>query len=310
MKYRAIIISPHLDDAVFTCGNQMTKLIKEGPVLVINLFTHYLGEVKDRAIVMEDNRFDEERNASIFLGYTRYNFGELEAYFRRKPYQELHNIFHPPVKEDLGEYLTSLRKKVFDYLDALEYDELYIPLGIGWHVDHILTFTLFEPWIGKKNMTFYEDIPYALVPHAVRYRLNEIGTYTRESNDQTLLPQNKLFGSLTSAYAYFNMALMRNLKPPIMRYIGTLAVWYYFYRLMISHQREARIRKPQYVLTPLIVPIEDFSHKVEMMSLYSGQFREFFIDTTDCRNLYTTYAKNVTGTPTPIERFWKINPLA
>ena len=39
--YRAVIISPHLDDAVFSCGGLILKLKSEGPILVINIFTKY-----------------------------------------------------------------------------------------------------------------------------------------------------------------------------------------------------------------------------------------------------------------------------
>ncbi|MDD2766928.1 MAG: hypothetical protein PHH40_04205 [Candidatus Moranbacteria bacterium] len=309
MHYRAVIISPHLDDAVFTCGGQMKLLIKEGPVLVLNLFTHYLGDVKDRAIVMADDRFDEERISSQFFGYTRNNFGELEAYFRRKPYQALSNIFHPPVAEDTGEYLTLLREKVFAYLDGIEYDELYVPLGVGWHVDHILTFMLFEPWIGKKKMLFYEDIPYTLIPHALRYRLNEIGTYEKINQDKTLAPLSRIFACFSSAYAYFNNALMKNLKPPLMRWVATPVVCYYFYKLMARHTSIAKKNTPRYTLKSVVLPIDDFSHKLEAMALYQGQFREFFVDSMDCLNLFTTYAQQIDPTFKPVERFWEITPL-
>ena len=47
-RYRAVIVSPHLDDAVFSCGGAIAQMVTEGPVLVLNIFTRYLSEVKIR----------------------------------------------------------------------------------------------------------------------------------------------------------------------------------------------------------------------------------------------------------------------
>jgi LmbE family N-acetylglucosaminyl deacetylase len=51
---------------------------------------------------------------------------------------------------------------------------IYVPLGVGHHVDHLAVFesaVAFPP----DRLAFYEDINYALLPGAVEQRLAEIG---------------------------------------------------------------------------------------------------------------------------------------
>ena len=70
-RYRAVFISPHLDDAVFSCGGRIAQLVKEGPVLVFNIFTRYLSEVKIRGVVLGEERYLEEKFGLAYLGYKR-----------------------------------------------------------------------------------------------------------------------------------------------------------------------------------------------------------------------------------------------
>ena len=179
-RYRAIFISPHLDDAVFSCGGTIAKLVEEGPVLVLNLFTRYLSEVKIRGVVLGNERYQEEVDAADFLGFESLNLGELDVSFRREAYRQLGNIFRPPLAEDLA-WLPTLREKVFAVLAALDYQQLYVPLGIGWHVDHVLTFLLFEPWATQENLCFYEDAPYCSILLIVTFRLTNRLSQTRGS---------------------------------------------------------------------------------------------------------------------------------
>ncbi|MBK9237034.1 MAG: PIG-L family deacetylase [Rhodoferax sp.] len=179
-RYRAVIVSPHLDDAVFSCGGRIAQLVGEGPVLVLNLFTRYLSDLKIHGAVLGDERYEEEASAARFLGFESRNLGELDAPFRRDDYRQLGNLFRPPIRQDL-DWLPTLRAKVFAELAKLDYQELYVPLGVGWHVDHVVTHMVFEPWAEREHLLYYEDAPYCGIPHSVRYRLNELASYPRRN---------------------------------------------------------------------------------------------------------------------------------
>lgn len=301
--YRAVFISPHLDDAVFSCGGEIARLVEEGPVLVLNLFSRYLSEVKIRGVVLGDERYQEEADAASFLGFESRNLGELDVSFRREAYKKLGNIFRPPVAEDM-DWLPTLREKVFSVLAELDCQQLYVPLGIGWHVDHVLTHLLFEPWAGRENLLYYEDAPYCCIPHSTRYRLDELAIYPRAASDYSLAPINETRAWWQAAMAYANTALMKSLTPWIVRQFAVPVVSAYLYRLMALHQSHADVSHKRH-LEPLVMPIGGrFGTKVDAMALYRSQFREFFSSRDDCVATLMGYACRAYGGEEPAERYW------
>jgi LmbE family N-acetylglucosaminyl deacetylase len=285
-KYRALIISPHLDDAVFSCGGLIANLLAEGPILVINIFTGYLADMKTRGVVLGDERYKEETDAAHFLGYESHNLGELDASFRRPAYQKLGNIFKPPVHEDT-EWLPRLREKIFKIISPLDFHEIYIPLGVGWHVDHILTYLIFETYSEPNKLVYYEEVPYCTIPHATRHRLNQLAHHSEKINEF------KAWVQTTTAYS--QTAMMRNLKPWIVRFFATPVVGFYFYRL-IGLQKKTILPETRRKLKPFTINIaKNFNRKITAMALYRSQFKEFFSSEEDC-------AKTLAQ---PTERFWK-----
>ncbi len=306
--YKAIFVSPHLDDAVFSCGGTIARLVEEGegPVLVLNLFTDFAEGVNSGALQSGPARYQEEIDAAKFLGFESLNLGELDVLFRREPYKKIGNIFRPPIAEDIV-WLPALREKVFALLSAMDYDQLYVPLGIGWHVDHVLTYQLFEPWSKRPNLFYYEDAPYCCIPHSTRYRLNELALYPCESTDQTLAPIDETLAWRQASSAYAETALMKNLKPWIVRVFAVPVVSFYLLRLMVLHRKvSANIQKLN--LNPVSLPIShQFDRKVDAMALYTSQFKEFFLSRQDCVKTLAAYAQKMYGgnpKSKKVERFW------
>jgi LmbE family N-acetylglucosaminyl deacetylase len=302
-RYRAVIVSPHLDDAVFSCGGAILQMLREGPVLVLNLFTRYLSEVKLRGVVLGEGRYEEESRAATFLGHESRQLDELDATFRRDPYRKLGNIFRPPVADDL-DWLPTLREKVFAELASLEYLELYVPLGVGWHVDHVLSFLLFEPWAGREGLVYYEDAPYCCIPHSTRYRLNELASYPRATTDQSLAPGNELGAWWLASSAYANTALMRNLQPWAARHAAVPVVSAYLYRLMAMHRRLASASRKRRLEPRFRFIGEEWERKVDAMALYASQFREFYSSREDCMATLLGYSNRQQPGAGPTERFW------
>ena len=302
-RYQAVFISPHLDDAVFSCAGEIARLARNGPVLVLNIFTRYLSDVKVRGVVLGDERYQEERDAAAFLGYESRNLGELDVSFRREAYRSLGNIFRAPVVEDMA-WLPVLREKLFGELSRIEYDHLYVPLGIGWHVDHVLTYLAFEPWLGRDGVIHYEDLPYCLIPHATRYRMNDLGLPARDDPDLSLAPVGTLRAWWQTAAGYAETAMMKNLKPWIVRQCAVPVVGVYLYRLMSAHRPPASPAVWRW--TPRVESLGDnFECKIEAMALYRSQFREFFLDQNDCRASLRHYAGLIHPQCAGLERFWQ-----
>ena len=306
-RYRAIIISPHLDDAVFSCGGAIAQMVQQGPVLVLNIFTGDLSQVKNRGVVLGDERYAEEAAAAAFLGYESINLGELDVSFRREPYKQLGNIFRPPVADDM-QWLPSLRQRLFDILAPLQFDQIYVPLGIGWHVDHILTYLVFEPWVGRKELVYYEDAPYCCIPHSTRYRLNEIANYQVEPGDTSLAPTNELRAWWQASMAYADTALMKNLQPWFVRMCAVPVVAFYLFRQMALHRRLA-VDSPKRSMSGVLPSLGgQFERKVDAMALYTSQFREFFSSTGACAATLRGYSAQYSSQLAQFERCWAVEP--
>lgn len=306
--YKAVFVSPHLDDAVFSCAGEIARLARQGPVLVLNLFTKYPEEVKFRAVVIGAERYEEEQAAARFLRYTSHSLDELDAFFRRRAYRSVGNIFRPPVPEDVEAYLPALRKRVFDFLDRLDYDRLYVPMAIGWHVDHMLTHLIFEPWAHRPNLRYYEDAPYSLFPHATKYRLRELGGFSPDPNDESLAPNRRFVDEWwQTALAYARSALIGNLRPNFIRPFARVAVGWYLFRLMSLHRQAPALARRRSALESRLLLDEDaFQQKMRAITLYPSQFREFFRDVDDCVSTYKTYCRLIDGEPPSLERYWKL----
>ena len=304
--YRAVFISPHLDDAVFSCGAEINRLMAEGPVLVINLFSRFVGEVQRRGVVLGPERHGEELAAARFLGFETRSLGELDASCRRPAYRALGNLFKPPQVEDLA-WLAALRETLFSLLAGLRYQCLYVPLAIGWHVDHVLAYRVFEPWIGLRDeLMFYEDLPYGLIPHAAPWRLAELGPGAATGE-----PPVRLWRAWReAAQAYADTAMMRRLEPKIMRVAARPVVSAYLLRLMAFHQRQARRwTLPALAWTPRPggagLSEARLRRKLQAMMLYRSQFREFFLDAQDCRQQMKRYAATLAQDAVAVERYWR-----
>jgi LmbE family N-acetylglucosaminyl deacetylase len=304
--YEAVFVSPHLDDAVFSCAAEIVRSVERGPVLVLNVFTRYPENVSVRSVILGAERYVEEKAAADFLRFASHNLDEPDAFFRRPQYRSIGNIFRPPVREDLEDYLTRLRMRVFDFLQPLTFERLYAPLGIGWHVDHVLTHAVFEPWMERNDVTYYEDAPYSLFPNATRYRLNELTQYAGRADDESLRPRNYLAEWWSTANAYASSALIGNLKPAFIRPFARAVVGGYLYRLMSSRRRAGsgvRHRAAEEVRKPL--DDELLATKISAAMLYRSQFKEFFHDRDDCIGRYTAYSRQVDANSPPLERFWR-----
>jgi LmbE family N-acetylglucosaminyl deacetylase len=305
-RYRAVIVSPHLDDAVFSCGATIAQLVREGPVLVVNLFTRYLAEVKIRGVVLSAARYQEEADAAALLGFESVSLGELDVSFRRPAYKSLGNIFRPPVAEDMA-WLPQLRQRLVALLADLRCDQLYVPLGIGWHVDHMLAHALFDAWPGPAEVWYYEDLPYGLLPHATRLRLAELGLQHPAETDASLAAQSSGKAWRQTTLAYARTAMVRNLEPWIIRQLAVPVVAAYLHRLMASHQRAAQTAVPRPWVARTVSIDQEFGLKLQAMALYRSQFSEFFLGIDDGVGSLRRYAAQFHPSAMA-ERFWRVSP--
>lgn len=209
--YDALYLSPHLDDAVLSCGGQIHARTARGDkVLVATLFAGDVDPASasplvfrinermgfgDLASAMEERRA-EDRRACERLGAGFAHHGFREAPVRRPEISRLSEIFAEPSAEDAAT-LVALEETLRELPPA---KEVLAPLGIGSHVDHLLLRRAAERAFGR--LVYYEEIPYVFLKAFARAR--SLGwTYRRRWSPEVVpLAPDDLDAKIEAVAAY------------------------------------------------------------------------------------------------------------
>jgi len=194
-----IVLSPHLDDAVLSCGALMNHARKETPITVVTFFTQgcappytystrsYLRQTGDRhASNLFHARRAEDQAVLQDLGINYVHVGLTEILFRRRaepllrrlpwasrlipelsylyPTYRFHVIRGGISPDDVGTIRSII--DVVDHLSRTSSALFFAPLGIGGHKDHVIVRTAAE--LSGKRVTYYSDFPYNM-----RYRIDQ-----------------------------------------------------------------------------------------------------------------------------------------
>lgn len=180
-----IFLSPHLDDAILSCGGVLAHLLaQQQAVTVITLFAglpdpaapssdfaryqHQSWGLMEEAYRL---RQSEDQAALARLGLTPHWLPWLDAIYRGANdgsawyYTSNEALFGPihPAETNLpgalAETVTLYRQK--NQPDLTDPLTVYLPLGIGNHVDHQLARQTAPIWPAQGHtVLFYEDYPY------------------------------------------------------------------------------------------------------------------------------------------------------
>jgi LmbE family N-acetylglucosaminyl deacetylase len=186
---RLVVLSPHLDDAVLSCGALLIHAASRTQVTVATLFTEAgppphtlsarrnLRQVRARdAKSLYRQRRMEDRAALEPMGVTWVHAGLTEALYRLRPHPpgpprwarllpELAHIY-PLYRRDIisgcvapadAGTLHSVRD-VIQRLACPGPVQVLAPLAVGGHVDHVLVRTAAERSGGR--VVYYSDFPY------------------------------------------------------------------------------------------------------------------------------------------------------
>ena len=192
MSIAHIYLSPHLDDAVLSCGGSIHRQTQAGEgALVVNVcagvpdYGHLSPFAREKHALWgnpEDvvaARRREDRQALARLGAQVVYWGYLDAIYRTVEGKFLYAseaaIFgevHPAE----GELLQRLRDDIAALLDAHPGATLYAPLAVGHHVDHQLARNAVLQLVREgRRIRFYEDFPYVWWdPEGLQQALREL----------------------------------------------------------------------------------------------------------------------------------------
>lgn len=180
--YRAIYLSPHLDDATLSCGGQIFQACTAGQAVLIATVTagdppldhvstyaqslHQRWELATNAVAA---RRAEDIAACAILGADVLHWPVPDCIYRfdaisKQPFYvsdaDIFGEVHPAeagLVATLAAYMRQLPTC----------DQLFVPLTLGHHVDHRLTRLAAEAAFAPHQISYYEDYPYAQKPDAL-----------------------------------------------------------------------------------------------------------------------------------------------
>lgn len=182
LAYDAIYLSPHLDDAVLSCGGQIHQMTKAGnSVLIVSImagdgpstglsdFAHGLQERWQLAHDASAARRREDKAACRVVGADHFHMDLLDCIYRQDPvsgaalYTSEESLFGELHSVDVQLAVTLAQA----FANLPEADGVFAPLTVGHHVDHQLTRLAAESWLGSSNLAYYEEFPYTLSGEAL-----------------------------------------------------------------------------------------------------------------------------------------------
>jgi LmbE family N-acetylglucosaminyl deacetylase len=168
-----VVLSPHLDDAVLSCGGRIVRAARAGTrVRIVTVFTGDEPEEPPSALAADLRRWwklppgevmrrrrSEDLAACALLGAEAEHWGLAEAPYRlaadgRALYPTLAALFGEVASGD-----EPLVAEIAARIDALDAETAILgPLGIGGHVDHLLVRRALHR--ARPDAPLYEDFPY------------------------------------------------------------------------------------------------------------------------------------------------------
>lgn len=187
-EHRHVYLSPHLDDAALSCGGTIAQQHAAGEApLVVTFCTAApppAGPFSDLALEFHREwglgpeqvvaaRLREDAAAMAALGADGLWAGTLDAIYRHPAaYHTRATLFGAPAADD--PLLPAVRELIGALRERLPAATFYGPLGVGSHVDHLVTQRAAEEAIGRA-LVYYEDFPYVARAGALEERLAQAG---------------------------------------------------------------------------------------------------------------------------------------
>lgn len=194
-----VCLSPHYDDAVFSCGGLLHRAARAGRrALAVTIcaapppdgaVSPYAARLHARwggddaaAAAMVARRRAEDEAALGELGVATAHLDFQDAIYRRDPvsgawlYQGHEGIFGPLAAAE-GPIVEALATRLRVLAGVGRATRRLAPLSVGGHVDHRLARLAAEQAWGETGLRYYEDFPYAAEAGAVAAHFGGEGSW-------------------------------------------------------------------------------------------------------------------------------------
>lgn len=168
----ALLVSPHLDDAVFSCGGTAALLVERGwRIVMATVFTRSVVPAHGFALACQLDkglppdvdylalRRDEDAAAAAILGIRDCRWLDLPEAPHRG-YNSPPELFGATRTDDTVQ--CAVTAHLLALMAELSPDLVFAPQGLGNHVDHQLVIAAMLSAAPRGSVTFYRDTPYAI----------------------------------------------------------------------------------------------------------------------------------------------------
>lgn len=300
----ALVLSPHLDDAILSCAGRIRRHVAQGDrVELLTAFSH--ADPHDAADWAARRREDEA--AAARLGALPRWLGLPDAPFRDPSYVDLDALTGPHAPADAA-WRRRLEQRLREALEAEPPRSLYVPLGVGDHVDHRLVHEAVAAILPdltpvvRGAVRWYEDQPYALVLHAIARRLHALGLHADELAPLPATPE-----AFLEALAH---------APYIQTYLPPGPARERCFARVRSQPPRSRARPsmpPRSRIRAELEPLDDVTAALAEQAIwdYRSQAPALFHTRERYRELQRAHAERL-GAPGPrVERYWQdVEPAA
>lgn len=150
-KYDVVVLSPHLDDAVFSLGQHLIDWRGCGKkIKVVNIFSGFGKE----NIELEKERQSADAIVLNKLGISRESWKLIDGGFRDR--ENLGELFNGTVSKNDRKLQLIIEKK----MAGLSAKTILVPMAVGNHIDHTLVRNAAEKVFQKGKLKYYVESPY------------------------------------------------------------------------------------------------------------------------------------------------------
>jgi LmbE family N-acetylglucosaminyl deacetylase len=190
-QHHLVVIEPHMDDAALSVGGQLLRRKGSCHITILCVFgvSNYTSYMESKRAFLDADaitqlRFEESMLAAAKLGAQFVSLGLTDAPLRMQTAPEWSQTFladdirashgfisnHP-----VPHVVKHIAQVLAQSLKGLNPDEVWIPMGLGNHVDHRTTraacLHMLSDMQGLKSTLkcrLYEDLPYSRPAHALQ----------------------------------------------------------------------------------------------------------------------------------------------
>jgi len=297
MKPTKLYISPHFDDVVFSCAGKILDDVRNGfRVVVATVFSE-----GGRENTADYHRRNKENNLALeILKAEGINLGFLDAPHRHAYYNSFRKIILERHPSDNADFVTKIGEALNELCDILNPSMVYVPLGVGTHIDHRLCFESAIKHL-KTPVLFYEDRPYCFASLAVEIRLKMLGVRTNLSPAPLdLAHQNDIS---------FHLSSLSKIKY-VEKYLPEGKERTKCYDIISKQFKQkyniAYLGSPEFHNSST----NDYEIANDAINAYESQLADFVVNTESFQQQSKIYSQSLTQQQEFVERYWVLEDSA